>query len=459
MDDKNNPGMTDEERRQKMIKLAVEILSLARSMLLANLRYLDAALSQFALVPTDVEKRTMLTDGVHLIFNPAHVLKNYKEASEIPVRDYLHMVLHCVFSHMYLAGGMDRVYWDLACDIAVENIITELNLNATNTFRDRTQKEFIDIMRKQVKRMTAESIYVYLRDSNFTPSRIAQIRGLFLSDDHEIWYMSPKEAEKYCGVKMYGTSRDEQQKIWQDISHRMKIDRAAFGKKPGDKPGSLSQNLDEVNRERYDYTAFLKKFAVTGEVMKINDDEFDNIFYTYGLQMYGNVPLVEPLEYKETKRVREFVIAIDTSGSTSGTLVQKFIQKTYNILMSTESFFSQVNIHIIQCDADIQEHVKITSAEELKEYIKRMKLLGHGGTDFRPVFSLVNSLVAEKEFSNLKGLLYFTDGHGTFPAAKPDYQTAFVFVDDEYNNLDVPPWAIKLVLPAEDFDDTTVDFM
>ena len=104
------------------------------------------------------------------------------------------------------------------------------------------------------------------------------------------------------------------------------------------------QNLAAVNREKYDYTNFLKKFAVMGEVMKINDDEFDYVFYTYGLQLYKNLPLIEPLEYKEEKRIREFVIAIDTSGSVVGELVQKFVQKTYNILMSTESFFSKINI-------------------------------------------------------------------------------------------------------------------
>ena len=75
---------------------------------------------------------------------------------------------------------------------------------------------------------------------------------------------------------------------------------------------------------------------------------------------------------------------------------------------------------------------------------------GLGGTDFRPVFALVDELVKNREFGNLKGLIYFTDGYGTFPERKPDYQTAFVFVEDEYNNPDVPPWAIKLVLQKDE---------
>jgi len=228
------------------------------------------------------------------------------------------------------------------------------------------------------------------------------------------------------------------------------VDLETFGKQRGTEPGSMIQNLKEVNRERYDYTAFLKKFAVMGEAMKINDDEFDYIFYTYGLQLYEKMPLIEPLEYKDVKAIKEFVIAIDTSGSTSGELVQKFVQKTYNILRSTESFFSKINLHIIQCDADIQEDKKITCREEFDEYLKTMKIHGLGGTDFRPVFEYVEKLRQEKEFTNLKGLIYFTDGYGAFPAKKPDYDTAFVFVDDQYGNPDVPPWAIKLVLQKDE---------
>ena len=162
------------------------------------------------------------------------------------------------------------------------------------------------------------------------------------------------------------------------------------------------------------------------------------------------MPLIEPLEYKESRRIREFAVAIDTSASTSGELVQKFLQKTYNILKSTESFFSRVNIHIIQCDADIQEHVKISSEEEFDRYMGSMEIRGLGGTDFRPVFELMDRLIEAGEFSDLRGLIYFTDGYGTFPEHKPAYQTAFVFLDDDYRDPDVPPWAIRLVLQDDE---------
>ena len=80
-----------------------------------------------------------------------------------------------------------------------------------------------------------------------------------------------------------------------------------------------------------------------------------------------------------------------------------------------------------------------------------MKLHGLGGTDFRPLFSYVNSLVDSDEFENLKGLIYFTDGFGVFPAKKPPYDAAFVFIDDENgNNYNIPSWAIKLVLRKDE---------
>lgn len=247
-----------------------------------------------------------------------------------------------------------------------------------------------------------------------------------------------------------GMTAAEAETDWADVSQRMQTDMETFSKSRGDTAGGFTQNLREVNREKYDYSEFLKKFAVMGEVMKINDDEFDYIFYTYGLQLYKNMPLIEPLEYKEMKRIREFVIAIDTSGSVQGEEVQTFLNKTYNIMMSTESFFSKVNVHIIQCDATVQEHVKVTSREEFETYLGNMQLHGFGGTDFRPAFSLVEELRHNKEFTNLKGLIYFTDGCGIFPEKKPDYETAFVFVQDGYEIPEVPPWAIRLVLQKED---------
>ena len=75
-----------------------------------------------------------------------------------------------------------------------------------------------------------------------------------------------------------------------------------------------------------------------------------------------------------------------------------------------------MNVHIIQCDAKAQQDDVITSEEDMKRYMENFKLIGFGGTDFRPAFEYVNELCRKKVFRHLKGLLYFTDGYGTYPA-------------------------------------------
>lgn len=263
----------------------------------------------------------------------------------------------------------------------------------------------------------------------------------------------PQQQEASSGDDGQAMDKNMQQLMdeWEDVAKHMELDMETFSKEKGSRVGDLLLNIKNVTKERYDYTAFLKKFASMGEKMVIDDDEFDYIYYTYGLSLYNNMPLVEPLEYKETNVVKEFVIAIDTSFSVHGDEVQSFLRKTYNILKSTESFSTKLNLHIIQCDVKVQHDEKITFQAQLDQYMKDMLLYGFGGTDFRPVFEYVNQLIENKEFSNLKGLIYFTDGYGTFPERPPSYKTAFAFVsDDPMFDPVVPPWAIKLILDPED---------
>ena len=448
------------EQQLKIDKLAGDVLKLSRNTLLVNLRFLDAALAQ--LIPAIRNEGNMGTDGKYFIYNPKYILKQYKEEKELPVRDYLHLIMHCIFRHMYVGPAIDRNLWNLSCDIAVEAVITELDVKSMQAKRQQLQISIIKELKDQVTHLTAEKIYRYYLDNQLSERKYRELQSIFYGDDHDYWHMSEEEknalglgsnqntdSSNDDEVDGYGTFASLQMR-WKDLSERLQQDLETFSKQQGSKAGNLTQNLKAVNREKYDYTKFLKKFAVLGEAMKINDDEFDYIFYTYGLKLYKKMPLIEPLEYKDVKAIKEFVIAIDTSGSTSGELVQNFLQKTYNVLKSTESFFTKMNLHIIQCDAEIQEHVKITRQEEFDEYIKTMTIKGLGGTDFRPVFSKVDELIKAKEFANLKGLIYFTDGFGDFPARKPDYNTAFVFIDDNYNNPEVPPWVIKLVLQKDE---------
>lgn len=509
----------DFEQARKAGELAREIMRLARSTLLIHMRFMESALVRLAHGDETVTAE-MATDGRFLYYNSLHVCRSFKRESSLPARDYMHLTLHCVFRHMFIGKGVNTDLWDLACDIAAENIINSLNIKALYASRQEKQGWLIKKLRDELPRLTAERIYRWLIDQELPEHEIGRIRSYFYADDHRVWYNTAEEMRgggngERTSAEIPGTEPDmgdmnadgdftappedgegeeqsasggrdtgerrnsgdegegmsgrenqemgdkkamspqETERMWKDISERIQVDLDTASNSFGESAGDFVAALGEVNREKVDYAAFLRRFAVLGENVQINDDEFDYVFYTYGMKLYGRMPLIEPLEYKEVKRVREFVIALDTSESVAGELVQTFVNKTWNILKQTDNFFTKVNVHIIQCGAKVEEDVRITSQDEFDAYMQRMVLRGFGGTDFRPVFKHVDELVAQHEFSNFKGLIYFTDGYGTFPAMPPEYESAFVFVDNGREIPDVPPWAVKILMTWTDIENLT----
>ena len=427
-------------------QLAEEILVLSRNTLLVNLRFLDMALSMFTLRPMD--EGTIMTDGELLLYNPSHVLSRFVHNKQSPVRDYLHLVLHCVYKHMFVSPLVEIPVWDLACDIAVEATISAMGKSFLAVHRAEQQTSLLALLSQELPvPLTAERVYRWLGEQEIPEEELISQREPFFADQHDLWYGTFSTSGK-------PDTNLDLKKIWEDISQRMQVEMETMAK---DDASPLVQSLRQMNRKKQSYTQFLRRFGMYGEVMRLSDDEFDYTYYTYGLSTYGNLPLVEPLEYREQKRLREFVIAIDTSGSVKGDVVQSFVQHTYDILSRQENLFTKVEIHIIQCDDRIREDVRITCAEEFRQYLDTMEIKGLGQTDFRPVFSYVDELRQKGELSQLKGLIYFTDGKGTFPAVKSPYETAFILHHDGWDTPPIPQWAMQLTLTEDEILDQRFD--
>lgn len=415
--------------------LSLQIFKYAKDNLIVNFRFLDVALSKIKEKPA-VEVRLPYCDYKNLYYNPTEIIKKFKAENAYIQRLILHCLFHCIFNHGYFAKNKEFDYWSLATDIAVENIILSLNVNSISLNDDFSRQNELKILNKNSVKLTAEGIYKYFLTNGLSDDGKRRLVEIFTFDDHKIW-------QEELDSKLFNE--------FLKLSERIVADIGSFSKNNADSK-ALSENLEEVTKERYDYSDILRRFSVMGEDMGINDDEFDYIYYTYGLSTYKNMPLIEPLEYKDVKKVKEFAIAIDTSASTKGSIVRNFLNKTYSILKSSESFFTKVNIHIILCDNQIRQDIKITSNEEFEDFIKNGKLTGFGSTDFRPVFTYVAELLDNGEFENIKGLIYFTDGYGIYPEYKPPFDSMFVFLDEDEKRF-VPPWAIKVILEKEEFYD------
>ena len=200
---------------------------------------------------------------------------------------------------------------------------------------------------------------------------------------------------------------------------------------------------------KYDFSRYLRRFSTTREELRLDLDSFDYIPYYYGLRRYGNLPMIEPLEYTESFKVESLVIAIDTSGSCTRPIVQRFLAEIERMLLRHDSFFSDMEIHIMQCDAIVQSHVVIHSVEAWKKYAKDLVIRGRGGTNFTPVFDLVEKLRRGGALKRLKGLIYFTDGDGVYPRKPTPYETAFVFATRKALGYSLPNWIVPLCLEGE----------
>ncbi len=417
----------------KALDYANRIMRLARDSITVKYRFFDNALAKYKL-SFEEGLGCYIADGEYLRIDPVKLVTDYAEEAGFGIRLYLHVMLHGIFLHAFRYDKPNEEYWNMACDIAVENIVLEMQVNGAESTRDDEQRTVIQRLRKWVPEITAEKLYREFAANGISMDSVSLYKRLFSYDRHRPRGSYKEEPETVI------TEAD-----WQKIAERVKAELDSFSK-DGAGGDSVNANLKEATRQRYDYEAILRKFAVTGEEIKINPDEFDYIYYTYGLSNYGNMPLIEPLEYTEDKRVKEFVVAVDTSASTRGELVKNFLQKTYDILSSSGMLFMDVNIHIIMCDSKVESDTVIYNQNDLKILKDSLEIKGFGATDFRPVFSYVNELIEKKELTHLKGLIYFTDGFGIYPEKAPMYDVMFAFSGADEMRPRIPSWAIEVVL-------------
>ena len=442
MENKNEPAA--------LSSVGQDILRSGRTQLCLALPYLSGPVC--ALVPAAGDNVTVsaATDGETLYCNASFLASGFLKSERFSPRLNLHVVLHCLFRHLAKRRGRDALLWDLACDAAVESVLDSLNCACLAQRAAPAKELFLTECRRGMKVLSAEGIYRMLLRERPPEYRIANLQRLFAMDDHSLWDLEEKQERERS---------ERQDQNWQNAASQARTAMDSFVTEHGDGGENVMEQLSVAAREDVDYRKFLRRFAAPREVMHADTDSFDYIYYSYGLQHYGNMPLIEPLETREEKRIEDFVIAIDTSMSTYGGLVRQFLASTYAILRSADTFTRRLNIHILQCDDTVRSDQVITNLDELRRYMEELPLSGGSATDFRPVFEYVDRLVASGSLPGLRGLLYFTDGMGIYPEKRPDYETAFILLDEPPLSVKMPSWIIRVMpsLPGkktyENFDE------
>lgn len=465
-------------------ELAVEVLQLAKDRLLVLNPFLAPAASLLSFVPSpDAISLLSGTDAKAFYFNADHVLSCFAATHKAPVHDYAHTLLHCLFLHPFANPGQNRARWDLACDIAAECIVSELCGPRPGDANGGTKYALGHICGAlQHAPLTAESVFELLKADRFVDDEKAW-QQLFCVDDHRFWYERPgaqstagpgageghtdetpdgevetepsgesPDSTPDEGTAHFKSPKNAWQFAAQSIAASMKHQVGASKSGWGRNLSGLFANLGVAPRsyKKPALDEFLRSFATFEETPQPSSDEFDYALYTYGFALYGDTPIIEPLETRDGKRIREFVIGIDVSGSVWGPTVTRFAQIVQGVLCNEGMFSSAPRIRIIQCDTQIVTEDVIDTPEHMRKWIEGLRLHGGGGTDLRPVFQRVNELLEHGEINDLNGVICLTDGYANFPKCAMPYKTAFVLTPDGAQNL-VPPWAMTFMLDDDDF--------
>ena len=124
------------------------------------------------------------------------------------------------------------------------------------------------------------------------------------------------------------------------------------------------------------------------------------------------------LQSRRNERL-EAVLAVDTSGSTTGDQPQFFAE-----LASLLGSFGNYDLTVIQCDCRVQHVEKFSDDRQLpRDY--QWESFGHGGTSFVPPFDY-----AKEHGIRPQVFIYLTDGFGDAPETPPPFPVLWVLTKD-----------------------------
>lgn len=451
------------EYREELDRIGKRILEQTRTELYLDMHFLGPALGSLDPV-MDLSTVSIGTDADTIRFNPRCLMTHYIEDPLWLRRVYLHMLLHCIFRHMFQTGRFegsgheadgqpDGFLWDLCCDIAVESVVDSMEYPSVRRPVREKRSAFYEELQRAVGTLSAQRLYHYLASGERDGAKEAAMAEEFAMDDHGFWERMQQQTEapakplptQASSLPLIPTRRLNEEE-WRRLANKVWLEMT-IGREAGTRTGEFLRYLSRDGSSRTDYHEFLKRFMIAGEEAGVDPDSFDYGFYNLGMELYGNMPLLEENEYREVQKVRQLIIVLDTSASCQDALVQRFLNETASMLLGKDLFYSRVDIHILECDDKVQNDIAITSLTQMEEYARHFCLKGGFGTDFRPAFAYVEELRRAKIIGKPRGLMYFTDGKGRYPAKPTDYDTAFVFAaDEDPDTSGVPDWAMKLFI-------------
>ena len=222
----------------------------------------------------DLTTRLIGTDGETVRYSPAGLIQVYRRHPYVLTRFYLHLLLHCLFRHVFSAEEYaDGEVWDLSADIAAEHVIDGMDNPAVNRTASDFRASCYRKLEEEVRVLTAERLCSYFLRHPLSYEELTRMRKEFAADDHVFWRMPKRERERRTGSGQEALNRLSDE--WRRTAKRVSASLRGEGRKAGKGTGSLDVMLRADSAGRTDFRALLRKFAVVREEMRVDPDSFD----------------------------------------------------------------------------------------------------------------------------------------------------------------------------------------
>lgn len=405
----------------------------------------------------------LMTDGRNLYFNSRYIIGLY-ERGDVKYLEYqvIHILLHGILGHFSDNNySAKKLAWRVM-DLEVEQIMEEIGLTR-NGLSDRP---------KNYKTIGMGLYYQSLRNEKLR-KYVLNVGIKRQIDDHELWWTRKKDnslsgngcssnslgdaegengpsgedmvADKWKKAREYLTGSDAE--ITSETVSSIAKNLKSQSRGCGSESGSASKNVN-ATENRYSFRTVFREFMQNKTISKDQPDYLDQMLYQYGIDMYENIPLIEPMEETEEVRLSNLVIAIDTSGSCED-YVCLFLSQIMSIFREISAHFTFEKIFLIQCDYNIKNVCEFSEIEELAEVNGSMRMYGFGGTSFTPVFRWTEKNLIEQG-EQVDCLLYLSDGEATFSVSKPEYPVFFILPEEKMGNTNfIPNWVRKVSIKSE----------
>ena len=323
------------------------------------------------------------TDGRVFMYNP-DIIEQMKLTNRNLQAVLAHEVLHIVLDHIPRMGNRHQFKWNLATDFVI-------NLRLKGDGFDLPSGVALD---DKYAKMSAEEVYALLPEVE--------------CDGRKYIVLGKNENGKSFTVldKLEKISAQEGQKLREDMASRI-VEAAEIAKMRGTVPSSVEDIVKDIMEPKLDPRQYLRRFLINSL-----EDDFKWIPPNKRFMETGFI-----FPSMNGEGLGTIVIGVDTSGSIDNKEASQFFGEIQSILNIYD-----VNLIMIECDANVQWVNKFKRGDKLKDVIFK----GRGGTAFEPVFEYI-----EKEHIKPSCMLFFTDMYGSFPKDEPNYPVLWISTSGE----------------------------